>query len=79
MAIQITVHFCVNNVYKTSVNSVNFELGNIFIFKFINYSFNRVYIRFGWKLFGQDIRIPMGTNCAPLLLICFYFAMRETS
>ena len=20
----------------------------------------------------------MGTNCAPLLLICFYFAMRET-
>ena len=33
-------------------------------------------IRFGSKLYRQNVGIPMGTNCAPLLLICFYFAMR---
>ena len=32
-------------------------------------------IRFRSKLY----RIPMGTNCAPLLLICFYFAIRVKS
>ena len=44
------------------------------------YLLDNIYIRFGSKLYRQNVGIPMGTNCAPpLLLICFYFAMRETS
>ena len=40
------------------------------------YLFDNIYIRFGSKLYRQNVGIPMGTNCAPLLLICFKFAMR---
>ena len=39
------------------------------------YLLGNIYIRFGSKLYGQKVGIPMGTNCTPLLLICFYFAM----
>ena len=38
-----------------------------------------IYIKFGSKLYRQNVGNPVGTNCTPLLLICFYFAMRETS
>ena len=34
-----------------------------------------IYIRFGSKLYRQNVGIPMGANCAPLLLICFCSAM----
>ena len=40
---------------------------------------DNIYIRFGSKLYRQNVGIPMGTNCAPLLLICFCSAMRGTS
>ena len=40
---------------------------------------DNIYIRFGSKPYRQNVGIPMGTNCARLLLICFYFAMRWTS
>ena len=40
---------------------------------------DNIYIRFGSKLYGQNVGIPMGTNCAPLLLIYFCSAMRRTS
>ena len=43
------------------------------------YLLENIYIRFGSKLYRQNVGIPMGTNCAPLLLICFYFSMRGTS
>ena len=43
------------------------------------YLLDNIYIRFGSKLYRQNIEIPMGTNCAPLLLICFCSAMRGTS
>ena len=43
------------------------------------YLLDSIYIRFGSKLYRQNVRIPMGTNCAPLLLICFCSAMRGTS
>ena len=36
-------------------------------------------IRFGSKIYRQNVGIPMGTNCVPLLLICFCSAMRGTS
>ena len=31
------------------------------------------------ELYIQNVGIPMGTNCAPLLLMCFYFVMKGTS
>ena len=42
------------------------------------YLLDNIFIRFGSKLYRQNVGIPMGTNCAPLLLlICFCSAMRE--
>ena len=32
-----------------------------------------IYIRFGSKLYGQIVGIPMGTNCAPLVADLFLF------
>ena len=43
------------------------------------YLLDNIYIRFGSKLYRQNVGIPKETNCAPLLLICFYFDMRGTS
>ena len=43
------------------------------------YLLDNIYIRFGSKLYRQNVGIPMGTNCAPLLLICLCSAMRGTS
>ena len=42
------------------------------------YLLDNIYIKFGSKLYRQN-GIPMGTNCAPLLLICFCSAVRGTS
>ena len=36
-------------------------------------------IRFGSKLYRQNVGISMGTNYAPLVLICFCSTMRGTS
>ena len=43
------------------------------------YLLDNIYIRFGSILYRQNVGIPIGTNCAPLLLICFCSAMRGTS
>ena len=43
------------------------------------YLLDTIYIRFGSKLFRLNVGIPVGTNCAPSLLICFCFAMRGAS
>ena len=40
------------------------------------YLLDNIYIRFGSKLYRQNVGIPMGTNCAPWLLTCFCSAMR---
>ena len=32
-----------------------------------------IYIRFGTKLYGQTIGIPMGTHCAPFVADLFLF------
>ena len=34
---------------------------------------NSSYIRLGTKLYRQNIGIPMGTNCAPLIADLFLF------
>ena len=43
------------------------------------YLLDNIFIRFGTKLFRQNIGIPMGTNCAPLVADLFRFVMREIS
>ena len=43
------------------------------------YLLDNIYIRFGSKLYRQNVGISMGKNCAPLLLICFCSALRGTS
>ena len=35
-----------------------------------------IFMRFGSKLYRQIVGFPMGTKCAFLLLIRFYFVMR---
>ena len=44
----------------------------------LHYHLDKIFIRFGSKLYRQIVGILMGTNCAPLLQICFCFVMRET-
>ena len=34
---------------------------------------DNIYIRFGTKLYRQIVGIPMGTNCAPLVVDLFLF------
>ena len=34
---------------------------------------DNIYIRFGTKLYRQIVRIPMGTNCAPLVADLFLY------
>ena len=45
----------------------------------LSHLLDNIYIRFGNKLYRQIVGIPMGTNCANLYPICFYFAMKEIS
>ena len=37
------------------------------------YILDNTYIRFGTKLYRQIVGIPMGTNCAPLVIDMFLF------
>ena len=37
------------------------------------YLLDNIYIRFGSKLYRQNVGIPMGTNCAPLVAKLFLF------
>ena len=37
------------------------------------YLLGNIYIRFGSKLYTQNVGIPMGTNCAPLVADLFLF------
>ena len=37
------------------------------------YLLDNIYIRFGSKLYRQNVGIPMGTNCAPLVADLFMF------
>ena len=43
------------------------------VFDALSFLLDNICIRFGTKLNRQIVGIPMGTNCAPLELICFYF------
>ena len=39
----------------------------------LTFLLDNIYIRFGSKLYGQMVVIPMGTNCAPLVFDLFMF------
>ena len=39
----------------------------------LHYLLDNIFIRFGSKLYRQIVRIPMGTNCAPLVADLFLF------
>ena len=45
----------------------------------LSYPLGDIYIGFCTKLHKQIVGIPIGTNCAPLKPICFYFAMKAIS
>ena len=38
-----------------------------------HYLLDNIFIRFGSKLYRQNVGIPMGTNCAPLVADLFLF------
>ena len=42
--------------------------------KMIEYLIDNIFVLFGGRLFCQVIRIPMGTNCAPLLADLFLYS-----
>ena len=39
----------------------------------VSFLLDNIFIRFGTKLYGQIVGIPMGTNCAPLIADLFLF------
>ena len=39
----------------------------------LHYLLDKIFIRFGSKLYRQIVGIPMGTNCAPLVADLFLF------
>ena len=39
----------------------------------LHYLLDKIFIRFGLKLYRQIVSIPMGTNCAPLVADLFLF------
>ena len=39
----------------------------------LSYLLDNIYIRFGTKLYRQIVGIPMGTNCAPLVVDLFLY------
>ena len=43
----------------------------------LSFLLDNIYIRFGTKLNKQSVGISMGTNCAPLVAVCLYSAMKE--
>ena len=43
------------------------------------YLLDNIYIRFGTKAYKRIIGILMGTNCAPVIAVFFYFVMKEIS
>ena len=40
---------------------------------------DNIYVRFGGQLFRQMVGIPIGTNCAPLLVDLFLYSYENES
>ena len=39
----------------------------------LHYPLDNIFLRFGSKLYRQNVGIPMGTNCAPFVADLFLF------
>ena len=52
--------------YKTSIREDS-------LLEMIEYLIDNIYIKVGSKVFRQQVGIPMGTDCAPLLANLFLF------
>ena len=67
-AIQNGLFFhCKKEKYKNSLRSCQ-KVTDALV-----YLLDNIYIRFGSKLYRQNVGIPMGTNCAPLVADLFLF------
>ena len=44
------------------------------ICKMIEFLINNIFVQFGGRFIHQEIGIPMGTNCAPLLADLFFYS-----
>ena len=47
---------------------------NVHVCDALSFLLDKIYIRFGTKLYRQIVGIPMGTNCAPLVADLFLFS-----
>ena len=47
------------------------------ICKMTEFLIYNIFVQFGGRLFRQIIRIPMGTNCAPLLADLFLYSYED--
>ena len=45
----------------------------------LSFFLDNIYIRFGPNVYRKIVGIPMGTNCAPLVVVCFYSVIKEIS
>ena len=48
------------------------------VIKMLEYLIDNIFVEFGGRIFQQTIGIPMGTNCAPLLVDLFYTRMKRS-
>ena len=44
------------------------------VLEMLEYLIDNIFVEFGGRIFQQTIRIPMGTNCAPLLADLFLYS-----
>ena len=44
------------------------------VIKMLEYLIDNIFVEFGGRTFQQTIGIPMGTNCAPLLVDLFLYS-----
>ena len=44
------------------------------ICKMIKFLIDNIFVQFGGCLFHEEIGIPMGTNCSPLLADLFFYS-----
>ena len=61
----LTLHPRLNS-YKTSIREDS-------LIEMMEYLIDNIYIKVGNKVFRQEVGIPMGTDCAPLLANLFLF------
>ena len=62
-----------NIVHLQTIGGINFGLVRMYECDALSYLLEKIYIRFGNKLYRRIVGIPMGTICAPLVTDLFFF------